>query len=53
MGGLGPFREPTEEETPWIHNFLDDQYELRPSSFLGTFMLVLVTVGAVAQSAVD
>jgi hypothetical protein len=52
MGGLGPVRELTEEETPWIHNFLDDQYELRPSSF-GTFILVLVTVGAVAQSAVD
>jgi aquaporin Z len=55
MNGLkgGPFREPTEDETPWIRDFHDDRYELRRlfAEFLGTFFLVLVTVGAIIVDA--
>jgi aquaporin Z len=45
----GPYREPNESETPWIRDFHNDEYELRRlfAEFLGTFMLVLVTVGAI------
>jgi aquaporin Z len=51
--GSGPFREPTEDETPWIRDFHDDRYELRRlfAEFLGTFFLVLATVGAIVVDA--
>jgi len=43
------FREPEPDETPWIRDFHDDDHELRRlfAEALGTFVLVLVAVGAI------
>jgi aquaporin Z len=43
------YREPDANETPWIRDFHDDQHELRRlfAEALGTFVLVLVAVGAI------
>ena len=45
----GEGREPNADETPWIHDFHDPRYELRRlfGEALGTFLLVLVTIGAI------
>jgi aquaporin Z len=42
-------REPNEDETPWVRDFHDPEYELRRlfGEALGTFLLVLVTIGAI------
>jgi hypothetical protein len=42
-------REPTDDETPWIRDFHDPQYEARRlfCEALGTFLLVLVMIGAI------
>jgi aquaporin Z len=50
MERLGPsHREPEPNETPWIRDFQNDDHELRRlfAEALGTFILVLVAVGAV------
>ncbi len=41
-------REPDEDETPWIRDFHNPEYELRRvfAEALGTFFLVLVTLGS-------
>jgi aquaporin Z len=45
----GEGREPNADETPWIRDFHDPQYELRRlfGEALGTFLLVLVTIGTI------
>jgi aquaporin Z len=42
-------REPSDDETPWIRDFHDPQYESRRlfCEALGTFLLVLVMIGAI------
>jgi aquaporin Z len=42
-------REPTDDETPWIQDFHSPQYEARRlfGEFLGTFVIVLVSIGAI------
>jgi aquaporin Z len=42
-------REPNEDETPWVRDFRNPRYELRRlfGETLGTFLLVLVTTGAI------
>jgi aquaporin Z len=42
-------REPNEDETPWVRDFHNPQHELRRlfGEALGTFVLVLVTIGAI------
>jgi aquaporin Z len=46
-------REPNEDETPWIRDFHNPRYELRRlfGEALGTFILVLVTIGAIVVNA--
>jgi aquaporin Z len=43
------YREPEPDETPWIREFHNDEHEVRRlfAEALGTFLLVLVAVGAV------
>jgi aquaporin Z len=47
------YREPSESETPWIRDDHDSRYELRRlfAEALGTFFLVLLSVGAVVADA--
>jgi aquaporin Z len=50
----GPvYREPNDDETPWIRDAHDPSHELRRlfAEALGTFFLVLVSVGAVVVDA--
>ena len=46
-------REPNEDETPWVRDFHDPRFELRRlfGEALGTFLLVLVTLGAIVVNA--
>jgi aquaporin Z len=46
-------REPEGDETPWVRDFHDPRYELRRlfGEALGTFLLILVSVGAIVVNA--
>jgi aquaporin Z len=52
-GGPPIFREPNDQETPWIRDPHDPQFEIRRlfAEALGTFLLVLVGAGAIVVNA--